>query len=156
MWPDLAHFAVRHVPFANLVYLKGALDYMLWYHLYEAASPGWWERTNRRLLREQGRDGALSCDAEACLYRARGRVVALIRDGTALGEECGSADLVVSPVAAHRACRHTRIIDRNDTWRKGGYAVWLDPDRIRVETVRDWQGERPWVPQPKSGFEPRP
>jgi competence protein ComEC len=100
--------------------------------------------------------GALRCDAEACLYRARGRVVALIRDGTALSEECGSADLVVSPVAAHRACRHTRIIDRNDTWRKGGYAVWLDPDRIRVETVRDWQGERPWVPQPKSAFDPRP
>lgn len=54
-WPDLAHLAVRHVPFANLVYLKGALDYLVWYHLYEAASPGWWERTNRRLLREQGR-----------------------------------------------------------------------------------------------------
>jgi len=43
------------VPFANLVYLKGALDYLLWYHLYEAASPGWWERTNRRIAREQGR-----------------------------------------------------------------------------------------------------
>lgn len=55
IWPDLAHFAVRHVPFANLVYLKGALDYMLWYHLYEAASPGWWERTNRRMQKEQGR-----------------------------------------------------------------------------------------------------
>ncbi len=55
IWPDLAHFGVRHVPFANLVYLKGALDYMLWYHLYEAASPGWWERTNRRLEKEQGR-----------------------------------------------------------------------------------------------------
>ena len=55
MWPDLAHFGVRHIPFANLVYLKGALDYLVWYHLYEAASPGWWERTNRRLLREQGR-----------------------------------------------------------------------------------------------------
>lgn len=55
IWPDLAHMAVRHVPFANLVYLKGALDYMLWYHLYEAASPGYWERTNRRLEKEQGR-----------------------------------------------------------------------------------------------------
>lgn len=55
MWPDAAHFAVGHVPFANLIYLKGALDYMLWYHLYEAASPGWWERTNRRLIKEQGR-----------------------------------------------------------------------------------------------------
>ena len=54
-WPDLAHFAVRHIPFASLVYLKGALDYMLWYHLYSAASPNWWERTNRRLEKEQGR-----------------------------------------------------------------------------------------------------
>lgn len=54
-WPDLAHFAVQHVPFANLVWFKGMMDYLLWYHLYEAASPGWWERTNRRLLREQGR-----------------------------------------------------------------------------------------------------
>jgi hypothetical protein len=55
MWPDLAHFAVGHVPFGNLVYLKGALDYLLWFHLYEAASPGWWERTNRRMQKEQGR-----------------------------------------------------------------------------------------------------
>jgi hypothetical protein len=55
LWPDLAHFAVGHIPFANLIYLKGALDYLLWYHLYEAASPGWWERTNRRLQKERGR-----------------------------------------------------------------------------------------------------
>lgn len=55
LWPDLAHFAVRHVPFANLVYVKGALDYLAFYHLYEAASPGWWERTNRRIQKEQGR-----------------------------------------------------------------------------------------------------
>ena len=55
LWPDLSRFAVGHVPFANLVYLKGALDYLLWYHLYEAASPGWWDRSNRRLAREQGR-----------------------------------------------------------------------------------------------------
>jgi hypothetical protein len=55
MWPDLAHWGVQHIPFANLIYLKGTLDYLLWYHLYEAASPGWWERTNRRLQKEQGR-----------------------------------------------------------------------------------------------------
>lgn len=55
IFPDLAHFASRHVPFANLIYLKGAFDYMLWYHLFEAASPGWFERSNRRLQREQGR-----------------------------------------------------------------------------------------------------
>lgn len=55
LWPDLAHWGVRQIPYANLFYLKGAIDYMLAYHLYEAASPGWWERTNQRLMKEQGR-----------------------------------------------------------------------------------------------------
>jgi competence protein ComEC len=98
-------------------------------------------------------DGALSCDAEACLYRARGRVVALMRDGAALAEDCTLSDLVVAPVAAHRLCRGARVIDRIDTWRKGGHEVWLDPDRIRIVTVRDWQGARPWVPRAKSARE---
>jgi hypothetical protein len=53
--PSYETIAERAVPFANLVYLKGALDYMIAYHLFEAASPGWWERTNRRLQKEQGR-----------------------------------------------------------------------------------------------------
>jgi hypothetical protein len=45
-------------------------------------------------------DGALACDALGCLYGARGRVVALIRDGAALAPDCGAADLVVSPIAS--------------------------------------------------------
>jgi competence protein ComEC len=91
--------------------------------------------------------GALSCDAEACLYRAQHHVIAFERDGGALAEDCRAADLVISPVASHRSCRGTRIIDRIDTARKGGHAVWLEPQGITIETVRDWQGARPWVPQ---------
>lgn len=54
-WPELLRFGIKHIPFANLIYLKGALDYMLFYHLYEAASPGWWDRTNARVQKETGR-----------------------------------------------------------------------------------------------------
>lgn len=54
-WNEIARFGVRHIPYANLVYVKGALDYLVLYHLYEAASPGWWERSNRRLQKETGR-----------------------------------------------------------------------------------------------------
>jgi competence protein ComEC len=93
-------------------------------------------------------DGSLSCDALGCLYRGRGRTVALIRDGTALGEDCRHVDLVVSPIVAHRACRGPLVIDRIDTWLKGGHAIWLDEDRLRVETVGDWRGVRPWAPPP--------
>ena len=49
---------MRHSPAALITHeasSKGALDYLLWFHVYEAASPGWWDRTNRRLQREQGR-----------------------------------------------------------------------------------------------------
>jgi competence protein ComEC len=75
--------------------------------------------------------------------------VALIRDGAALAEDCREVDLVVSPIAAHRACRGPLVIDRIDTWRRGGHAIWLDPDGIRVETVGDWRGVRPWAPPPE-------
>lgn len=54
-WPDILRFGIGHIPFSSLVYLKGALDYMLFYHAYEAASPGWWERSNTRMQKEQGR-----------------------------------------------------------------------------------------------------
>ena len=54
LWPDLARLAVNHVPFANLFYIKGAYDYLLAYHLLEAASPGWWERQNQRMRKETG------------------------------------------------------------------------------------------------------
>ena len=56
VWPALARFGITHIPFADLFYLKGALDYMAWYHMFELAmKPGWWERTNRRMAREEDR-----------------------------------------------------------------------------------------------------
>ncbi len=102
-------------------------------------------------------DGGLSCDALGCLYRARGRTVALIRDGAALAEDCRGADLVVSPVAAHRICRGPLVIDRIDTWKKGGHAIWLDEDGIRIETVNEWRGKRPWAlpPAPRGAADDR-
>lgn len=48
----LLRFGVQHIPFANLVYIKGALNYLAFYHMYEAASPGWWERTNQQMIKE--------------------------------------------------------------------------------------------------------
>lgn len=47
-------FAVSHTPYSNLFYLKGALDYMAFYHMYEATDPGWWDRTNQKMQKEQG------------------------------------------------------------------------------------------------------
>jgi hypothetical protein len=55
LWPNLMRWGIDHTPFVNLIYLKGTLDYMALYHIYEEMSPGWWERTNRKMQKDEGR-----------------------------------------------------------------------------------------------------
>jgi hypothetical protein len=55
IWPDLAHFAKGHIPLANHIALKGAMDYLVWQQLFEAVSPGYWVRMNKRIHKETGR-----------------------------------------------------------------------------------------------------
>jgi competence protein ComEC len=101
-------------------------------------------------------DGKLSCDPLGCLYRARGRTVALPREAGALDEDCRTADLVVAVEPTRRRCRGAAlVIDRFDLWRNGAHAIWLDPGAITVETVADWRGERPWVPTRPAASGPR-
>jgi hypothetical protein len=52
---DVAQWATSKIPLHNLIYLNAAMNYLLFYHLYEGLDPGWWDRMNRRLARERGR-----------------------------------------------------------------------------------------------------
>jgi competence protein ComEC len=93
------------------------------------------------------RDGSLACDRSGCLYRARGRTVAVVRDPGAASEDCAAADVVIGEIPL-RSCRAAGIvIDRIDLWRSGAHAIWLDADGIRVESVDALRGDRPWVPR---------
>jgi competence protein ComEC len=94
-------------------------------------------------------DGRLVCTRESCLYRAKGRSVALIRDPAALVRDCATADLVVSPVPAWRLCQGPAIIDSIDLWRNGAHAVWLASDAIAIESVAEWRGVRRWTLPPE-------
>jgi competence protein ComEC len=96
---------------------------------------------------EAGEQGALSCDADACILERDGRRIALVRDRRALDEECRSAELVLSLVRAPRACRgRTRLIDLSDLHRNGATALWLG-DPLRIESANARRGARPWVPE---------
>lgn len=107
----------------------------------QAEPPAVWPRAG------QSADGMLSCDAASCLYRTRGQVAALVRDVSALTEDCQHADVVVATVPVRRRCPSAGlVIDRFSLWRDGGHALWLDADSVRVESVRASRGERPWVP----------
>lgn len=90
---------------------------------------------------------ALTCDPLGCIYRTAGHTVALVQDQRALPDDCAVATLVVSsePVrgTACRAVEH--VIDRFDLWRHGAHALWVSPERVRIETVARTRGARPWV-----------
>jgi len=92
-----------------------------------------------------GDDDRLRCDSSACIYRAEGRVVALVYDERALVEDCHVADVVVSLVPVRGDCPSAKtLIDRFDIWREGAHAVYLNGDTIVVESVTSRHGTRPW------------
>jgi competence protein ComEC len=101
-------------------------------------------------------DGTIACDDLGCIYRRAGHVVALPKTEAALTEDCRNADLIVTALAVRQACRaRTAVIDRWDAWRRGTHAVWLG-DTIRIESVDDVRGERPWVPRRPGRFDRTP
>lgn len=96
-------------------------------------------------------DGRLACDAQGCLYRDRGRTVALVKQASALPEDCRVAEVVVSVVPVRKNCVGPRaVIDRFDLWRNGAHALWLTHDGVRIESVNAERGRRPWVVRPQA------
>jgi len=89
----------------------------------------------------------LRCDSLGCIYRAGARRIALVSHAGALAEDCARAEIVVSRVPVRGRCRGPKVvIDRFSLWRAGAHALWLGADDVRVESVRDRLGARPWHP----------
>ncbi len=100
-------------------------------------------------------DGRLTCDAWGCIYKVAGQTVALVRDASALPEDCRHATVVVATVPVRRQCPSAAlVVDRFSVWRDGGHAIWLDRDGVRAESVRAARGARPWVPGPPAPRHP--
>ncbi len=96
-----------------------------------------------------GNDDWLRCDSAGCIYRAKGQVVALVRDSLAFADDCRVADVVVSAVPLRRPCPSARVVvDRLDLSRGGAHALYLDADGVRVESVAAGRSARPWTPRP--------
>lgn len=94
-------------------------------------------------------DGRLACDALGCVYRVDALQVALVREEGGIEAACAGAQVVISAVPLRDACRGAAVVvDRFDLWRRGAHAVWLAADGARLESVAEWQGERPWSHRP--------
>jgi competence protein ComEC len=87
------------------------------------------------------------------LYRPPNHEVAMVKTEQALSAACTGFDVVISVVPVRDPCSGAKLlIDRFDLWRRGAHEIWLRPDgTYRLETVAQWQGDRPWSfhPQPR-------
>jgi len=92
-----------------------------------------------------GEVGDLSCDADGCVIARDDHRILLAFTATALAEDCGAADLVISTTAARDLCRQGRIVDLLDLRREGAVAVWLSEEGAQVRSVRDSTGNRVWM-----------
>ncbi|MGQ0741621.1 MAG: ComEC/Rec2 family competence protein [Alphaproteobacteria bacterium] len=88
-----------------------------------------------------------TCDDDGCTARsANGAVIALALRPGALSDDCTRADVLVSAVPLRVDCPNPRtVIDRFDVLRAGAIALWLDGDGVKVKTVAEMRGRRPWV-----------
>jgi competence protein ComEC len=101
---------------------------------------GYWPR------RGSSADGLLQCDELGCVYRLNGHTVAISRFADALQDDCRLADIVISLVPLRGACRSARaVVDRGDLAGRGAHVLWIDRDRVRVESTDGSRGHRPWV-----------
>jgi competence protein ComEC len=93
------------------------------------------------------KDG-VRCDAEGCVARRKdGVVIASALRPSALGEDCATANIVISASPTRGLCGFPKlVIDRFDVARNGAYAIWFNNAQPQIETVRDIRGERPWNP----------
>ena len=89
----------------------------------------------------------VTCDAQGCIYRKNGHVVAFPQDRAALIDDCKKADVVIAAdfgIKRHD-CQARIVVDRWDLWRNGAYALWLDVEGVIVRAANPERGARPWV-----------
>ena len=83
------------------------------------------------------------CDAWSCVVRVPEGLLALPQRPEALADDCARAAILVSVAAVTCKAPHF-ITDAPRASRDQGYALWFTPS-FKVESVRGWRGERPWV-----------
>ncbi|MBL6432450.1 MAG: hypothetical protein HPM95_20745 [Alphaproteobacteria bacterium] len=134
------------------------------------------ERANRHLSRR-----LMSCDEQACIvaaYPATGGnraqappatgdptvgaptipalTVSLVSDPSALEQDCGRVDMMVTPLTAPVSCAAPYVFDARHLARTGALALYLDPRQgapPRLTLRPSYTAIRPWTPNRPSGFQ---
>ncbi len=85
------------------------------------------------------------CSQDACRFIVASHRVAILSDVHGFAAACDSdAEIVISAIAAHAHCKAPLVIDRTDLARDGATAILFGETGLRIETVGQDSGDRPW------------
>ncbi len=99
---------------------------------------------------EVGKAAAFRCDSQGCTALVKGVRLAVTAAPAALRDDCTAAAIVVLRFARPGGCSPSgALIDPTDVAARGAHALTIADGRVRVETVADARGQRPWAAVPK-------
>jgi competence protein ComEC len=97
---------------------------------------------------EAAKATAFHCDAQGCIARVRGLLLAVAKSAAALRDDCTRTTILVLPFPKPKRCRPAGpAIDTEDLAVHGAHALTISGGRVRVETAADARGDRPWAPR---------
>ena len=96
-----------------------------------------------------GADGP-RCDLQGCTAPLPdGRVLSLVLDRRAFAQDCGRADIVVSPLPAPSGCAAELVFDAGRLRATGAMALRLDDGDVQLRPARGPGEDRPWSRAPR-------
>ena len=82
------------------------------------------------------------CDASGCVVKGPDGIIAMPLLPQALAEDCAQAAILISAVPVKNRAGPKLVLDSIAIAKGGGYAITDG----KAQSVREWRGERPWVP----------
>jgi competence protein ComEC len=151
LWPAVVPPDLRVSARGNVIAFRGsdgrlALD---WTTRDNFVARRWLEADGDGRTPDQARIASPArCDDAGCTAQLTGGIVlALPRRSAALEEDCARADIVVTRARGPPNCARPRlVIDRAFIDRAHGIVLTLRDDGVRVSTLGERCGSRPWCP----------
>jgi competence protein ComEC len=96
---------------------------------------------------EAGKASAFRCDGRGCVALVKGVRIAVAANPAALRDDCTAAAILVLKFEGPPGCNPSgALVDPAALAARGAHALTVVGGRVRVETVADARGERPWAP----------
>jgi competence protein ComEC len=110
----------------------------------------WGEGKSKRYLKlandvKREKNVSISCDVWGCVYKTKGKVIAISEKEESHPKDCKTADIIFSKTPIRINCDYPELaIDRFDLWKNGSYSLWIKGETIKYITSSNVVGDRPW------------